>query len=75
MKKFLLNLVKKYLLKKVPFYPGDLVKLEHGSIIYEVTGIYYSSELVPVLFIRDADGRLYGQDPALYVKYNGIAHI
>ncbi len=72
MKKLVRKLLKKCL-DKPKFNPGELVKLEHGDLVYEVVHVYYSPELVPVLFIRDSNGRLYAQDPMLYVHYRGIA--
>lgn len=75
MKKLLKDLVKRYLLTKPAFNPGDLVKNAYGDQVYEVMSIYYSTELNPVLFIRDEDGRLYGVDPVVYVKYGGSKNI
>lgn len=75
MKKMLLKLVKKHLLPKVAFDQGDLVKSACGDAVFEVSAVYFNSDLRPVMLIRDGDNRLYSVDPTGYVKYGGSVNI
>lgn len=75
MKKLLLNLVKKHLLPEMNFHQGDLVKSAYGEKVFEVSAMYLTEELKPVLLIRDSDNRLYTVDPIGYVKYGGSINI
>lgn len=60
---------------EVDFAIGDLVKSAYGDVVFEVSAIYYTAELKPVLIIRDQNNQLASVDPVGYVKYGGSVNI
>jgi hypothetical protein len=73
MRKLLANLAR--LLEAPKFAKGDLIKLQYGTMIFEVMEIYYTQDLNLLAFVRDDQGQLYSVDPKEYVKYGGSKNI
>ena len=78
MKKFLLNIIKRFLLRKHKFKTTDLIKTKNGASLFEVELMAYDSNLEPVLFVKMYPGgtKTYSISyPSIleYVEHKGIA--
>lgn len=51
---------------KTKFSPGDVVKHVNNDVEVTVEGTYYDEKGKPMLFVKDADGKIFGVDPNVY---------
>jgi hypothetical protein len=66
LRKIALKLVRRYLLKPCKFKVGDVITPLYNKAEFEVSAIFYTAELMPVVLVHDKDGRLHGVDQHNY---------